>query len=62
MLHVSGFRRIKRKKDLPMILTFMKTIFKNPIIIKLYTFTDKNSDDEAVVYGITTKSGENGVL
>jgi hypothetical protein len=31
----------------------------------LYTFTDEgdsNPDDEAVVYGITTKSGENGVL
>jgi hypothetical protein len=32
----------------------------------LYTFTDtegnSNPDDEAIVYGITTKSGENGVF
>jgi hypothetical protein len=62
MLQYQRLEELK-EKVLPMILTFMKTILKKPLSNCTHLHEgDSNPDDEAVVYGITTKSGENGVL
>jgi hypothetical protein len=63
---IKGFRRIKRKRFTYDFNLHEDDIVKNPDhyqIVHIYRYEgDSNPDDEAVVYGITTKSGENGVL
>jgi hypothetical protein len=65
MLRIKGFRRIKKKG-----FTYDFNLHEDDIvkkshyqIVHIYRYEgDSNPDDEAVVYGITTKSGENGVF
>jgi hypothetical protein len=61
-----AFEELKKKRILPDFNLHEDDIVKNPDhyqIVHIYRYEgDSNPDDEAVVYGITTKSGENGVL
>jgi hypothetical protein len=61
-----SLRRIKGKGFTYDFNLHEEDIVKIPTTIKLCTSTategNSNPDDEAIVYGISTKSGENGVL